>query len=91
MEPIVKLEVVTPEDYLGDVLGSINGKRGSVKGMELRNGAEVIDADVPLSEMFGYATALRSMTQGRATFTMQFDHYEKVPNNIAEKVIGSRK
>lgn len=91
MEPIVKLEVVTPDEYLGTVIGSITGKRGNIKGTEMRSGNQVIDADVPLSEMFGYATQLRSMTQGRASFTMTPDHYEIVPNSIAEKVIGSRK
>ncbi|MGN0795422.1 MAG: elongation factor G [Christensenellales bacterium] len=91
MEPIVKLEVVTPDEYLGTVIGSITGKRGNIKGTEMRSGNQVIDADVPLSEMFGYATQLRSMTQGRASFTMTPDHYEIVPNSIAEKVIGARK
>lgn len=84
LEPIMDVEVVTPEDYLGDVMGDLNGRRGRVQGMEARAGAQSIRAQVPLSEMFGYATDLRSKTQGRATFTMQFDHYEKVPASIAE-------
>ena len=80
------MEVVTPDDYLGDVMGDLNGRRGRVQSMEARAGAQVVRAQVPLSEMFGYATDLRSRTQGRATFTMQFHHYEKVPAAIAEEV-----
>jgi len=91
LEPIMKVEVVTPDDYLGDVMGSLNGRRGQVKGIEPRNGAQVVDCDVPLSEMFGYATTLRSITQGRASFTMLFDHYAVVPKNVAEKIIGEVK
>ena len=86
LEPFMDVEVVTPDDYLGDVMGDLNGRRGRVQSMEARAGAQVIRAQVPLSEMFGYATDLRSRTQGRATFTMQFHHYEKVPNAIAEEV-----
>ena len=86
LEPYMDVEVVTPEDYLGDVMGDLNGRRGRVQSMEARTGAQVIRAQVPLSEMFGYATDLRSRTQGRATFTMQFDHYERVPAAIAEEV-----
>ena len=89
LEPIVKLEVLTPDEYLGDVLGSINMKRGAVKGIETRNGIQVVDAEVPLAEMFGYATTLRTITQGRANFTMQFDHYDVVPKSIAEGIIGN--
>jgi len=84
LEPIMDVEAVTPDDYLGDVMGDLNGRRGRVQGMEARGGAQSIRCQVPLSEMFGYATDLRSKTQGRATFTMQFDHYEKVPASIAE-------
>lgn len=86
LEPYMDVEVVTPDDYLGDVMGDLNGRRGRVQSMEARAGAQVVRAQVPLSEMFGYATDLRSRTQGRATFTMQFDHYEKVPAAIAEDV-----
>jgi elongation factor G len=87
LEPIMSVEVVTPEDYLGDVMGDLNGRRGRVGEMEARTGVQVIRSYVPLSEMFGYATDLRSKTQGRATFTMQFDHYEKLPNNLAEELM----
>jgi elongation factor G len=86
LEPYFKVEVVTPEDYMGDVMGNLNSRRGRIEGMEARNGAQVIRAMVPLSEMFGYSTDLRSMTQGRATYTMIFDHYESVPANIAKKM-----
>ncbi len=90
LEPIMDVEVVTPDDYLGDVMGDLNGRRGKVQSMEARSGAQAIRAQVPLSEMFGYATDLRSRTQGRATFSMQFDHYERVPAAIAEEVVKSR-
>lgn len=86
LEPIMDVEVVTPDDYLGDVMGDMNGRRGRVQSMEARPDAQVIRVQVPLSEMFGYATDLRSRTQGRATFTMQFDHYERVPAALAEDV-----
>ncbi|WP_031479692.1 elongation factor G [Maridesulfovibrio frigidus] len=88
LEPIMAVEVVTPDDYLGDVMGDLNGRRGKVSNMEGRANAQVIKCDVPLSEMFGYATDLRSKTQGRATFSMQFDHYEAVPASIAEELIN---
>ncbi|WP_432735568.1 elongation factor G [Maridesulfovibrio sp. FT414] len=88
LEPIMSVEVVTPEEYLGDVMGDLNGRRGRIGSMESRANAQVVRCDVPLSEMFGYATDLRSKTQGRATFTMQFDHYEPVPNSIAEELIN---
>ncbi len=91
LEPIMHVEVVTPEEYLGDVMGDLNGRRGKVQAMEARVGAQVISCFVPLSEMFGYATDLRSRTQGRATFTMQFDHYERVPASISETLVASRK
>lgn len=87
LEPIMSVEVVTPEDYLGDVMGDLNSRRGKVSSMEARANAQVVRAMVPLSEMFGYATDLRSRTQGRATFTMQFDHYEKVPAGLTEEIM----
>ncbi len=91
LEPIMKVEVVTPEDYMGDIVGDLNRRRGRVQGMNDRSGAKVIDAEVPLSEMFGYATHVRSMSQGRANYTMQFEHYEEVPNNITKEIIASVK
>ncbi len=90
LEPIFKIEVVTPEAFMGDVIGDLNRRRGRVEGMEPRGNAQVVSAYVPLSEMFGYVTDLRSNTQGRATSTMQFERYEEVPPNIAEKVVGER-
>lgn len=86
LEPIFAVEVVTPEDYMGDVMGDLNSRRGMIQGMEARNGAQVIRAHVPLSEMFGYATDLRSTTQGRATYTMIFDHYAQVPASVAKAI-----
>ena len=88
LEPIMAVEVVVPDDYLGDVMGNLNSRRGHIEGTELRSGAQVIRAATPLSEMFGYATDLRSRTQGRGTFTMQFSHYSEVPKSISEKIIG---
>jgi elongation factor G len=90
LEPVFAVEVVTPEEFMGDVIGDLNRRRGRVEGMEPRGNAQAIRAHVPLSEMFGYATDVRSMTQGRATYTMQFDRYEEVPPNIAEKVVEAR-
>lgn len=90
LEPHMKVEVVVPEEYMGDVIGDINARRGRIEGMEQRSGAQVIRGYVPLSEMFGYATDLRSRTQGRGNYTMQFDHYEPVPKNIAEKILGHK-
>lgn len=90
LEPIMKVEVTVPEEYMGDVLGDINSRRGRVEGMEARNGAQVIRAFVPLAEMFGYATDLRSTTQGRAVYSMEMDHFEEVPKSIAEKVLGDK-
>ncbi|MFK4763310.1 elongation factor G [Desulfobaculum sp. SPO524] len=87
LEPVMAVEVVTPEEYLGDVMGDLNSRRGKVSSMDSRANAQVVSAMVPLSEMFGYATDLRSNTQGRANFTMQFDHYEKVPNSVAEEIM----
>ena len=90
LEPIMAVDVVTPDEYLGDVIGTINGRRGSIKTMEMRGGDQAISAEVPLSEMFGYATVLRSTSQGRAGFSMQFSHYAEVPRSVAEKIIGER-
>jgi elongation factor G len=87
LEPLMKVEVVTPEDYMGDVMGDLNRRRGIVQGMEDGPAGKVINAHVPLSEMFGYATDLRSQTQGRATYTMEFDHYAEAPNSVAEEII----
>ncbi|PWB38437.1 MAG: elongation factor G [Parcubacteria group bacterium] len=86
LEPVMKVEVVTPEQYMGDVIGDLNSKRGQVHNMSDRAGAKVIDAEVPLGEMFGYATTLRSMTQGRASYSMEFQKYSQVPTNIAEEI-----
>lgn len=91
LEPYFKIEVVVAEEYMGDVIGDINSRRGRIEGMEARAGAQVVRGYVPLSEMFGYATDLRSKTQGRGTYTMVFDHYEQVPNSIAEKIIAGNK
>lgn len=88
LEPVMKVEVTMPEEYMGDVIGNLNSRRGRIEGMEGRNGSQSIHSMVPLSEMFGYATDLRSSTQGRGTFVMQFSHYEEVPKSIAEKIIG---
>jgi elongation factor G len=88
LEPLMDVEVVVPEEYMGDVMGDLSGRRGKVSNMDDRAGAKVVDAKVPLAEMFGYATELRSMTQGRATYTMHFAHYEKVPQNISEEVLA---
>ena len=85
LEPIMKVEVVTPEDYTGSVIGDLNSRRGQIQGQDMRGNANVINAMVPLANMFGYVNTLRSMSQGRATFTMQFDHYEQVPQAVAEK------
>ena len=91
LEPMMKVEVIIPEQYMGDVIGDISSRRGRIEGMDARMGEQTVHAYVPLSEMFGYATDLRSRTQGRGLFTMQFDHYEEVPKSIAEKVTGTRK
>ena len=90
MEPMMKVEIIVPDQYMGDVMGNVSSRRGRVDGMEARGTDQIIHAFVPLSEMFGYTTDLRSRTQGRGMFTMQFDHYEEVPKNVAEKVIGTR-
>lgn len=91
LEPIMSVEVVTPEEYMGDVIGDLNSRRGKIQSMEKRGSAQIIKAMVPLSEMFGYATDLRSKTQGRATYTMQFSHYEDVPKNIMEGIVAKVK
>lgn len=91
LEPMMKVEVVIPEEYLGDIMGNITARRGRVEGMEARGNSQVVRAMVPLSEMFGYATTLRSATQGRGTFSMVFDHYEEVPKSIAEDIIKKNK
>jgi elongation factor G len=88
LEPIMNLEIVVPEEYVGDAIGDLNSRRGRIKSLENRKGVQVVQAEVPLATMFGYATDLRSATQGRATFTMQFDHYEPVPQSLAEEIIG---
>lgn len=90
LEPMEKVEIVTPEEYLGDVMGDVSSRRGRIDGMSSREGTQIVDAFIPLSEMFGYATDLRSKTQGRATYSMQFDHYEKVPESVKEKVLEGK-
>ncbi len=87
LEPIMKVEVVTPDDYMGDVMGDLSSRRGKLGGMEQRGSSQVINAQVPLSEMFGYATDLRSRTQGRATYTMQFDSYQQMPSSVQEEIV----
>ena len=88
LEPMMKVEIVIPEEYLGDIMGDVTSRRGRVDGMEARGNAQLVRAFVPLAEMFGYATALRSNTQGRGTYTMVFDHYEEVPKAISEEIIA---
>ncbi len=88
LEPVMRVEVVIPEEYMGDVLGDLNARRGRILGMENRAGTQIVRALVPLAEMFGYATELRSRTQGRGSFTMHFSHYEEVPASVAEEVIA---
>ncbi len=90
LEPIMKVEIVLPDDYFGDVMGNVTARRGTITGTDDRNGSKVIDAEIPLSEMFGYATDLRSRTQGRGNYTMQFDHYAQVPKSVSEKIVGAR-
>jgi elongation factor G len=87
MEPVVEVEVVTPEEYLGDVIGDLSARRGHVDGMDTRANARIVRAFVPLAEMFGYATDLRSKTSGRASYSMKFARYEEVPRDVAEKVL----
>jgi elongation factor G len=87
LEPIMAVEVVTPEDYMGDVIGNLSSRRGKVEGMEQRGNSQVVRAQVPLAEMFGYATDLRSRTQGRATYSMQFNSYQEVPEGVASEIV----
>jgi elongation factor G len=91
LEPIMKVEVVTPEEFMGDVVGDLSSKRGKIEKMEDRTNIKVISAQVPLSQMFGYSTTVRSMTQGRASYSMEFDHYEEVPYNVSVEIINGRK
>ena len=86
LEPIMRVEVVTPEEYMGDIIGDLNSRRGNVSGMDQRGNARVVNAMAPLANMFGYVNNLRSMSQGRAQFTMHFDHYEQVPQGVADEV-----
>ncbi len=90
LEPIMHVEVETPEEYAGNVMGDLSSRRGMVQGMDERFGSQIIRADVPLAEMFGYSTTLRSMSQGRATYSMEFHHYAEAPRNVAESIIASR-
>jgi elongation factor G len=87
LEPIMNVEVSTPDDYMGDVMGDLSSRRGKLGGMEQKGNSQIIRAQVPLSEMFGYATDLRSRTQGRATYTMQFDSYQQMPSNVQEEIV----
>ncbi|WCK54689.1 elongation factor G [Aneurinibacillus sp. Ricciae_BoGa-3] len=91
LEPVMKVEVVVPEEYMGDIMGDVSSRRGRIEGMDARGNAQVVRAFIPLSEMFGYATSLRSRTQGRGTYSMHFDHYEEVPRNIADEIIKKAK
>jgi elongation factor G len=88
LEPIMEVEVTTPDEFMGEVIGDLNARRGHIQGMEMRAGAQVVKAFVPLATMFGYATDLRSATQGRATYSMQFDHYAPLPPAIAQEMIA---
>ena len=88
LEPVMKVEVITPEEYMGDVMGDISAKRGEIKEMADRGKNKIITATVPLGSMFGYATTIRSMSQGQASYVMEFSHYAEVPKNVAEKIIG---
>jgi elongation factor G len=90
LEPIMKIEVITPAEYMGDVTGDVNSKRGRIEKMDDRGAMKVIGAKIPLAKMFGYATQIRSMSQGRASYTMEFSHYEEVPKNVAEEIIAGR-
>ena len=91
LEPIMKVVVTAPDEYMGDVMGDINARRGQIIGSDIRNGAAVIEANVPLASMFGYATDLRSKTQGRATYSMEPSHYVELPKNLQETLRGARK
>jgi elongation factor G len=87
LEPMMAVEVVTPEEYMGDILGDLSARRGKIEGMTMRKDAQVVRAMVPLAEMFSYATRLRSITQGRALYTMQFSHYDEVPKSISDQIV----
>ncbi|MEG2159415.1 MAG: elongation factor G, partial [Clostridia bacterium] len=91
LEPMMKVEITLPEEYLGDVIGNVVGRRGNLTGTATVNGIQVISAFIPLAEMFGYATDLRSKTQGRGNYTMQFDHFAEVPKSVKDKLIGKDK
>jgi elongation factor G len=91
LEPIMKVEVITPEQYMGDVVGDLNKRRGQIEGMDTRAGAQVVKAKVPLAEMFGYVTSLRTITSGRASSTMEFSHYAEAPRNIQDEVVSKSK
>jgi elongation factor G len=91
LEPIMKLEVVTPEENMGDIMGDLNRRRGQMEGVDEKGGSQVIKAKVPLSEMFGYVTSLRTISSGRASSSMEFSHYDQVPKNIAEDVLATLK
>ena len=91
LEPIMKVEILTPEQFMGDVIGNLSSRRGQIKEMRDRVGIKVIDADVPLANMFGYATDLRSMTQGRASYNMEFSHYAETPSNVTLEIVEGRK
>ncbi len=91
LEPIMKIEVVTPEENMGDIVGDLNRRRGTMRGMDDRAGSKVVKADVPLSEMFGYVTQLRTMSSGRATSSMEFSHYAETPKNVADEVVAKIK
>jgi elongation factor G len=91
LEPVMKVEVIVPEKFMGDITGHLSSKRGQIEAMEDRGNLKVVRAKVPLAEMFGYVTMLRSMTEGRGTSTMEFDHYAIIPNNVAQTIIEARK
>ena len=88
LEPVMRVEVVVPEEYMGDVIADLNGRRGKIRSMEARGGTQIVSARVPLAEMFGYATELRSRTQGRATYSMHFDRYEPAPESVTELIVA---
>ena len=90
LEPIMKVDVIVPEQFMGDITGNLSGKRGQIEGMEERGMSKVVHAKVPLSEMFGYTTTLRSMTEGRGNMTMEFDHYDVVPPNVEKEIVAER-
>jgi elongation factor G len=91
LEPVMRVEVTTPVDFMGDIIGDLNSRRGQIQGMDDRGNARIVKAHVPLSEMFGYATDMRSMTQGRASYSMFFDHYSEVPKNIMDTLMKANK